>query len=81
MSSGSRSLQRKRRVLPRIYSLGCCKSFRMPLLPSCQRTHPGPITLRNLPNEDHLLFQFPIGVDLRANLVIEIEEFFEWFAF
>lgn len=38
MSSGSRSLHRKRRVLPRTYSLGCCRSLRMPLLPreQCQ---------------------------------------------
>lgn len=32
ISSASRSLHRKRNVLPRMYSLGCCRSFLMPLL-------------------------------------------------
>jgi hypothetical protein len=32
MSSASRSLHKNRSVLPRMYSLGCCRSFRMPLL-------------------------------------------------
>lgn len=32
MSSGSRSLHRNRNVLPRMYSLGCWRSFRIPLL-------------------------------------------------
>lgn len=34
-NSGSLSLQRKRSVAPRIYSLGCWRSLRIPLLKGC----------------------------------------------
>lgn len=75
MSSGSRSLHRKRRVFPRTYSLGCCKSFRMPLLQNCQQERSSPQQrAANSPNQDHFLLQFPVRVKFRAYLIVEVEK-------
>lgn len=77
MSSGSRSLHRKRRVLPRMNSLGCWRSLRIPLL---RRNglislvgEPKACESVSLPHQDHLLLEFTIGIVLRADFVVEVK--------
>jgi len=72
MSSVSRNLHKNRKVLPRMYSLGCCRSFLMPLLEGisvCRVEVPATA----LPDQDHLLFQFPTGVKFWAYFVVEVK--------
>lgn len=77
MSSASLSLHKKRRVFPRMYSLGCCKSFLIPLLrPECQqgRNCEGNERASHEPDQDHFLLQLAIGVELGANLVVKVQQ-------
>ena len=72
MSSGSRSLVKKRKVLPRIYSLGCWRSLRIPLL-HLVSTFLVSLFYSNQPNQYHFLFQLAPCVKLRTYFIIEIK--------
>ena len=61
MSSASRSLHKKRRVLPRMNSLACWRSIRMPLLYNVSVSIQAIIIQQSfLPDQDHLLLQLSV---------------------
>jgi hypothetical protein len=35
----------------------------------------------DLPNQNHLLLQLSVGVQLRADFVVEVQQFLQWLAF
>lgn len=63
------------RVFPLMYSFGCCKSFRIPLLLSSVSARTSNWAYRHCfsPDEYHLLLQLPLSVVLRADLVVEVQ--------